>query len=161
MEAGMNRETGCWDSVLPERPPGQKESKPLQGIEEPSLADIQPPRSKTPRRERRNTSTRRDLANMREAHWRALATLATWEEKIERLSQSVTWGWSDVCAHSWSWDCCRRRSWGWNRRYCRVWPEESPAPFFEYSPPHGVQDLRRTKRQNHLSWIWTWSHHQS
>ena len=69
---------------------GQKEGKSLQGIEEPGLADIWPPRSKTPRRGRRDTSAERDLAKAREAHWRALATVATLEEEIEWLSQSIT-----------------------------------------------------------------------
>ena len=108
----------------------QKEGKPLWGLEEPGLADVQPPRSKTPRRGRRGTSTERDLAEVREAHWRALATAAALEEKIERLNWSVTWGWPDAHAHPW-----RRRSWGWSRRCHRVWLEESPTPFSEYSPP--------------------------
>ena len=60
--------------------PRQKEGKPLQGSEEPSPADVQPPRNKTPRR---GSSAERDLAKAREAHWRALATVATLEEKIE------------------------------------------------------------------------------
>ena len=107
---------------------GQKEGKPLWGLEEPGLADMQPPRSKTPRRGRRETSAKRDLAEAREAHQRALATTATLEEKIERLSQSITWGQPDVHAHSWSHDHQRRWSQGQNRRY-------HPAPFFQYSPP--------------------------
>ena len=61
---------------------GQKEGKSLQGIEEPGLADVQPPRSKTPRRGRRDTSIKRDLAKVREAHQRTLATMATLEEAI-------------------------------------------------------------------------------
>ena len=68
------------------------------------MADVQPPRSKTPRRGRRDTSAKRDLAKVREAHQRALAAAATLEEKIERLSWSITRGWPDVCAHSWSQD---------------------------------------------------------
>ena len=72
---------------------GQKEGRPLWGLEEPGHADIQPPRSKTPRRGRRDTSAERDLAEVREAHQRALATMATLEKKIERLSWSITQGW--------------------------------------------------------------------
>ena len=49
-----------------------KEGKPLQGLEEPGLADVQPPRSKTPRRGRRGTSTERDLDKVREAYQRDL-----------------------------------------------------------------------------------------
>ena len=72
---------------------------------------------------------------MREAHWRALAAVAALEEEIEQLSQCTTQGQLDVCGHSWSRDCHRRRSWVWNQRCHRVWPEEVPAPFFQYSPP--------------------------
>ena len=114
---------------------GQKGGKLLQGIEEPALADVQPPKSKTPRRGRRETSTERDLTEVREAHWRAQATVAALEENIEQPNWSITQGQSDICAHSWSWDHCRRRSWRQNRRCHRVWPEESSAPSFKYSPP--------------------------
>ena len=112
----------------------QKEGKSLSRIEEPGLADIWSPRSKTPRRERRDTPAERDLAESREAHQRALATAATLEEKIEWLSWSTTWGQLDVHDHSQSQDCCRRRSQGWNQQVHRVQPEEGPAPFFQYSP---------------------------
>ena len=109
---------------------GQKEGKPLQGVEEPGLADIQPPMSKTSRRGRRDTSAKRDLTEVREAHQRALATVAALKEKIERLSQSITQGWLDICAHSRSQDHCRRKSWEWNRRHHRVWP----CPFLQIQP---------------------------
>ena len=112
-----------------------KDGKPLWGSEKPGPADVQPSRSKTPRRGRRSTSTERDLAEVREVHQRALVTTATLEEKIERLSWSITQGWLDAHAHSQSCDCWRRRSQGWSRRCCRVGLEESPAPFSEYSPP--------------------------
>ena len=62
---------------------GQKGGKPLQRIEEAGPADVQPPRSKAHRRERRDTSIERDLAKAREAHQRALATAAALEKKIE------------------------------------------------------------------------------
>ena len=78
-------------------------------MEEPGPTDIQPLRSKTPRRGRRDTSAERGLTEAREAHWRALATVATLEEDIE-------W-------------------WGQNRRHCLVQPEESHAPYFKYNPP--------------------------
>ena len=96
---------------------GQKEGKPLQGLEESGLADIQPPRSKTLMSGRRGTSTKRDLTEAREVHQRVLATMATLEEKIERLSQSVTQCWPDIHAHSWCWKCQRRRSQGQNQRH--------------------------------------------
>ena len=62
---------------------GWKEGKSLQGMEEPGLADIWSPRSKTPKRGWRDTSAARDLAEVREAHQRALATAAALEEEIE------------------------------------------------------------------------------
>ena len=112
-----------------------KEGKPLWGLEEPGLADVHPPRSKTPRKGRRGTSTERDLAKVREAHWRAPLTVAALEDKIEGLRQSVTQSQPDVHANSRSYDHQRRRSQGQSRRCCRVSLEERPAPFFEYSPP--------------------------
>ena len=75
------------------------------------------------------------LAEVRESHWRDLSTAATLEDKIERLSQSITWSQPDTCTQSRSHDHQRGRSQGQSRRCCRVWLEESPAPFFEYSPP--------------------------
>ena len=72
---------------------------------------------------------------MREAHWRALATAAALEEEIEQLSQSITRGQSEACAHSRSQDCHRWKSQGQNRRCCPVQPEESHAPYFEYHTP--------------------------
>ena len=77
----------------------------------------------------------RDIAETREAHQRAIATIATLEEKIERLSQSVTRGWLDACAYSWSCDCQKRRSWGQSRRHCRALPQDSPACSPEHSHP--------------------------
>ena len=113
----------------------QKEGNSLQRVEEPGLAELWSPKRNTPRRGRRDTSSKRDLDKVREAHWKALATAATLEEETEQLSQSITWGQSEAHAHYRSWDCHRPRSWGWNRRCCQVQPEQSPAPFFEYSPP--------------------------
>ena len=62
---------------------GQKGDEPLRRMEEPGPTDVWPPRSKTPKRGRRNTSAERGLAKVKEAHWRALATVATLEEEIE------------------------------------------------------------------------------
>ena len=59
----------------------QKGDEPLWRIEEPGPTDVQSLGSKTPRRGRRDTSTERGLAKMREAHWRALATAAPLEKK--------------------------------------------------------------------------------
>ena len=133
--ARMNRGTHCRDSILSRRLPGQKGDEPSWRVKEPGLTDIQPLRSKTPRRGRRDTSDERGLTKAREAHQKVLATVATLEEEIEWLSQSITQSWSEACTHSRSQDCHRWKSQGWNRRYCWVPPEESPAPYFEYNLP--------------------------
>ena len=125
--------------------PRQKEGKPPGGSDEPGLGDVQPSRSKTPRRGRRGTSADIDLTEAREAHWIALATTAALQEKIERLSWSVTWGWPDAHAHSWIHNCQRRRSKGQSRRHHRVWPEESSVPFSEYSPPQWGPESREDR----------------
>ena len=114
---------------------GWKGGEPPQATEEPGSTDILPPRSKTPRRGRKDTSMERALAEVREAHWRALATAATMEEEIEQLSWSITRGQSEAHAHSRSWDCWRWKSRGWKRRHDQVWLEECHAPYFEYHLP--------------------------
>ena len=58
------------------------------------------PRSKTPRRGRRDASVDRSLAKVREAHQNALAMGATLEEEIEQLNQPLIRNWSEVQAHS-------------------------------------------------------------
>ena len=79
---------------------GQKGGKPPWTMEEPDPINIWPPRSKTPRRGRRDTSMDRSLTKAREACWRALATTAALEEEIEQLSQPITRGQSKAHAHS-------------------------------------------------------------
>ena len=64
---------------------GQKGGEPPWTMEEPGPTDVQPVRSKTPRRGRRDTFVYRGLAKAREAHWRALATAAAMQEEIEQL----------------------------------------------------------------------------
>ena len=85
----------------------QKEGNSQQRVEEPGPVDVQSPRRKASR-SIRYTSIERDLTKVREAHWRALATAAALEEKIEWLNWSTTWGWSDICGHSRGQDCHRR-----------------------------------------------------
>ena len=114
---------------------GWKGGKAPQTMEEPDPVNVQPLRSKTPRRGNRDTSAERRLTMVREAHWRALATVATLEEEIERLCWPITRGWSEAHAHSRSWDCCRQRSRGQKRRHHQVQPEETHAPYFKYHPP--------------------------
>ena len=78
----------------------QKGGQPPRGLGESKPGDTWPSQSKTLRRRRRHTSTKRDLAKVREAHQRVLAAVATLEERIERLSHSITRGWLDTHTHS-------------------------------------------------------------
>ena len=114
---------------------GKKGGKLPWTMEEPDPIDVQPPRSKTPRRGRRDASTERNLAEVREAHQRALAMAATLEEEIEWLSHPITRGQLEAWAHSRSWDCHRWRSRGQKRRHYQVWLEDCHAPYCEYHPP--------------------------
>ena len=50
---------------------GQKGGKSPWMMEEPSPIGVWPPKSQIPRRGRRDSSTERSLAEVREAHWRA------------------------------------------------------------------------------------------
>ena len=76
----------------------------------------------------------RSLANMREAHQKALATVAVLEEEIEQLSHPLIRSWPEVQAHSKSRDHCVHGSRGQKRRHHQVQPENCPAPYFEYHP---------------------------
>ena len=101
---------------------------------EPNPTDVQPLRSRTPRRGRRDTSMERSLAEVREASWKALALVATLEEEKEWLGCPLTRSQSEAQAQSRSRDCHRWRSWGWKRRCHQVQPEHCSAPYFEYHP---------------------------
>ena len=115
----------------------QKGGHPPRVPEESELAAAQPSQSKTTRRRRRDTSAqKRPQQSARESHQRALAASScTLEERIERLSQSITRGQPDAHAHSQSCNLQRRRSQGWNRRDCRSLLEDSPVHSPEHSPP--------------------------
>ena len=60
-----------------------EKSKTPQEMRKPDPADVQPPRSRIPRRGRRDASIERSLAEAREAHQKALAMVAAVEEEIE------------------------------------------------------------------------------
>ena len=96
--------------------------------------DTQPPRSRTPRRWRREALVERSLANMREAHQKALVTAAALEEEIEQLSYPLTRNQPEVQVQSKSRDHRVHGSREWKQRCCQVWPENCPAPYFEYHP---------------------------
>ena len=132
----------------------QKEGHPPEELEESRLADAWPLQSNTPRRRMRGTSAERDLIKVREAHQRALVTTAALEEKIERLSQSITIGQLGAHIHSQSCDCQKRRSQGSSRRCQQT---ALPIPLSS-ALPSGAQEPGRTKG---LKSLLTWGHHQS
>ena len=68
---------------------GQERNKLLKVMRKPGVMNVQPPRSRTPRRVRRKASVERNLLKAREAHQKALAMAATLEEEIEWLSQPL------------------------------------------------------------------------
>ena len=113
---------------------GWERSELLQTMRKPKLTDIQPPRSRTSRRGRRDASVERSLTEAREAHQKALAMVATLEEEIEWLSCSLIRSQSEARAHSRSRDHCRCRSRGRKRRHHQVQLEDCCAPYLEYHP---------------------------
>ena len=98
------------------------------------LTDVRPPRSRNPRRERRDVSLEWSPVKASEAHQKALAMAAALEEEIDWLSYPLIKSHSEAKAHSRSRDHCRCRSRGWKRRHCQVWLEDCHAPYFEYHP---------------------------
>ena len=103
--------------------------------------DIWPPRSRTPRRGRREDSVERSLAKVREAHQKALAMAAALEEEIEWLSCPLIRSQPEVWACSKSRDCHVCRSRGQKRRHPQVWPEDCCAPILNITPPEDTQSL--------------------
>ena len=98
------------------------------------LTDVQPPRSQTPGKGRRESSVERSLANVREAHQKALAMVAAMEEEIEQLSCSLIRSQPEVRTQSRSRDHWIHGSRGWKRRHHQIQPENCPAPYFKYHP---------------------------
>ena len=102
-----------------------------------------PQRSWTPRRGRREASVERSLANVREAHQKALAMVAALEEEIEWLSHPLTRSQPEVQMLSKSRDCQVHGSRGWKWRCHQVWPENCPASYFKYHPSRRNSESNR------------------
>ena len=113
---------------------GWEGSKMPQTMRKPKLTDVRPPRSRTPRRGRRDASVERSLTKVRGAHQKALAMVAPLEEEIEWLSCPLIRSWLEAWAHSRSRDHHRCRSRGLKRRHHQVWLEDCCAPYIEYHP---------------------------
>ena len=62
---------------------GWKQGRAPETAAQYQSTDIQPTRNHTPKRERRESLVERSLANVRNAHQKALATAAALEEEIE------------------------------------------------------------------------------
>ena len=77
MWTGMGRHVGEGHSVL------SKKNCPRQNEDELPGVAAHPMQSGTPRREREGTLAEVQLAKVREAHWKVLATLMALEEEIE------------------------------------------------------------------------------
>ena len=108
---------------------------------EPNSTDVWPLRSRNPQRS--DASRERSLAEVREAHHRALVMAAAIEEEIEWLSHPLIWSQSETQAYSHSRDHCRHRSRGWKRRHCKVQLEDCHAPNFEYHPSQRSSECGR------------------
>ena len=113
--------------------------------------------NRTPQGERGGTSVETQLADAREAHWRALATTITLEEKIEGLSQSLTRDCPDAHAPSQSQKQWRRRFGG--RAEGATKPYQRVIPL---TPQHIALHDGGMKRLNltwdpHQSWRLMWS----
>ena len=65
---------------------GWERGKMPQMTGELNPTEVCTPRSRTSRRGRRDASMKRSHTEVREAHWKALATVATLEEEMEWLS---------------------------------------------------------------------------
>ena len=134
----------------------QKEDKLLRGWRNSEFADTHPIQNRTPWKGRWGTSAENELTEVREAHWRALATTIMLEEKIQRLSWSFTRGHLDTHAHSQSHNRWSRRSWGGAGGTAGpCWRAVPPTP------PCIALHGGRMKRLNHLSGTSTWGPHQS
>ena len=98
------------------------------------LKDIWPHRNQTPERGRRKSSVERSLANVREAHQKALAMAVALEEEIEWLSFPLARSQPELRTHSRSRDHQIHGSRGQKRRCHQMQPEGCPAPYFKYHP---------------------------
>ena len=122
---------------------GQKQKKAPEMAVSSQSTDAQPQRIRTPRRERRETSVERSLANVKEAHQKALATRAALEEEIEWLSCPLTWSWPEVQMHSKSRDHQVHGSRRQKQMCHQVLPENCPAPYFKYHPSRRNSESNR------------------
>ena len=106
-----------------------------RGVGGSGIADTNPTWNRTLQGGRQGTSAEIVLAEARKAHQRALATTIMLEEKIERLSWSITRDCPDTHAYSWNHNQWRRRSQGQRQRHHKALPESSPTHSPTHNPP--------------------------
>ena len=95
-------------------------------------------RSSAPYKGKKDNSVERSLAMVCEAHQKALATVATLEEEIERLSH--TQNHSELRARSKSRDCQGQSREEQKRRHHQVWFEDQPATSCPADPKAGPNE---------------------
>ena len=118
---------------------GQERSKMPQMMRKSNPTGVWPPKSRTPRRGRKDAAVERSLAKVREAHQKALAMAAALKEEIELLSYPLIKSQSEAQAPSRSRDCCRCRSRGQKSRCCQV-----QLPTSSTTLPRGVWNPKET-----------------
>ena len=110
---------------LPDHPKREEDKTPEASVQ-PCPGGSHSPRSSTPLRRRNDNSVEQSLATVHAAHQKALATVATLEEEIQRLS------WNRNCpqsrARSKSRDCQRLSREGQKKRCHQVCFTDEPAP---------------------------------
>ena len=113
---------------------GQRQRRTLETMAWYWSTSIWPPKNCPLKRERRKSSAKRSLANVRNAHQKALATVVALEEEIEWLSWPPAGNKPGARTHSKSRDCQTHESRGPKRRHHQNQPKSCPASYFEYNP---------------------------
>ena len=101
---------------------GQKGERASAAMTRPHPEDPHSSRSSVPQKRKRDSSVERSLATICEAHQKVLATAATLEEEIERLSH--TQNCPEMRARSKTRDCQGCSGEEWKRRCHQVWFED-------------------------------------
>ena len=105
---------------------GWREDRASSATKKPQSKDPQPSKGGVPGQ--KETSVEQSLANVREAHQKALATAAVLEGEIERLSHSLSWRWPEVRgSYGRSKDCRVYRSMECKKRQCQVSFSDTPT----------------------------------
>ena len=132
---------------------GQKEERTPGVTMRPRSINAQPSKSRVPGK--RETSIEKNLAPIREAHQKVLATAAALEGEIERLSCPLPQSWPEVRVRLKSRDCWMHGATESKRRHCQVHFTDSPTiTFLEtvQSSVRGNQPWRIQIWESHWNW---------